>query len=92
MKVLWLAPLALIACAPAPAPLPDVPAGPVAVPFNQYAPAPQPLPEDVALSLPPGIPPGDVFVAPDGCYFFLAGEALMILTEGTTTTPLCRAP
>jgi hypothetical protein len=84
--------LPLAACgAPPPTTVPSViPDEVLEVSFQQYAPAAQPLPEDVVTSLPPGIPPGDVFTAADGCYFFLQGEILMILTEGTTTTPLCR--
>ena len=62
---------------------------PVAVSFAAFTPAPLPLSEEVLASLPPGIPSGDVFLAPDGCYFFLQGEALMGLTRGNTAIPFC---
>jgi streptogramin lyase len=84
--------LALPACAPAPpeAARPDpLSAAPVPVAHGTFGPAPQPLPEDVLASLPPGIPASDVFIAPDGCWFFLDGAQLMGLTRGDSTIPFC---
>jgi len=96
-------PLALAACDPA-GPLPSgvpngapgvvvgplgQPVAPVAVSHASFGPAPQPLPDDVVASLPVGVAAADVFVAPDGCYFFLQGGTLMVLTRGDTTIRFC---
>jgi len=92
---LLLLPLALAACDPA-GPLPSgvstpasAPTQPVAVNHASFGPPPQPLPADVIASLPAGVVHADVFVAPDGCYFFLQGGTLMVLTRGDTLTPFC---
>jgi len=96
MRLVVLAPLALVACTTvdtalpgnSPSALPGTGA-PVAVSHAAFTPAPLPLSEALLASLPPGIPTGDVFIAPDGCYFFLQVEALMGLTRGDTTVPFC---
>lgn len=60
------------------------PGAPIEVSFASLAPAGQPLPASALTGLPIGVRPADVFIAPDGCYFFLQGGGLLLLTVPTS--------
>jgi hypothetical protein len=94
LALLLVAPLALAGCGAPVLPAPEEAALPVVqVSHQAYAPAPQPLPEEVLAALPADVATSDVFIAPDGCWFFLQGSDLMLLTvlnaRGTEQVPYC---